>query len=97
MQTVKEDLTKEARLEARTTSSVKELIQQAADLEGRTVSDFVIEHAREAAVDVIERHSHIRLSARDSARFVELLLNPPAPHEKLKRAAHRHKALIKNK
>jgi len=97
MQTVKEDLAKEARLEARTTSRVKELIQHAADLEGRSVSDFVIEHAREAAEDVIEKHSHIRLSAKDSARFVEALVNPPAPRERLKRAARRHKELIKSK
>jgi uncharacterized protein (DUF1778 family) len=97
MQTVKEDVVKQARLEARTTSRVKELIRHAAELEGRSVADFVIEHAREAAEDVIEKHSHIKLSVGDSAAFIEALLNPPAPHERLKRAARRHKELIKSK
>jgi len=36
----------------------------------------------------------IILSAGDSARFAEALLDPPAPDEYLKRAAARHKKLV---
>ena len=89
--------TKRVRLEARITEPGKSLIREAAKLEGRSVSDFVVEHAQEAARDVIERHNHINLSARDSARFVEVLLNPPKPNKHLQRAASRHKKLIRNK
>ena len=91
------DSRKKERLEARTTSRIKRLIEQAAELEGRSVSDFMIEHAQDAAVDVIERHSYIKLSARNSARFVETLLNPPAPNKKLKRAARIYKDRIAGK
>jgi len=93
----KEDRAKKERLEARTTSHVKRMIEEAASLEGRTISDFVVEHAHEAALGVIERHNSISLSVSDSARFVEALLNPSAPNKKLKRAAARHKELITNK
>jgi uncharacterized protein (DUF1778 family) len=94
---LEEDVAKKERLEARTTLPVKKLIQQAAVLEGRSVSDFVVDHAQEAARGVLERHNNISLSVSDSVRFVEALMNPPAPNERLQRAAKRHKELIKNR
>lgn len=100
MQTVKpinEEQAKNERLAARTTSRVKKLIEEAASLEGRSISDFMVEHAQAAAVNIIERHNSIILSARDSALFVEILLNPPAPNDHLKRAAARHKKVIASK
>lgn len=94
---LEEDTAKKERLEARTTLQVKTLIQQAARLEGRSISDFVVDHAQEAALGVIERHKNISLSVSDSVRFVEALMNPPSPNERLQRAAERHKELIKNR
>lgn len=92
-----EEQTKKERLEARISPRAKKLIEEAAMLEGRTVSDFVVQHAQEAARSVIEKYNFIALSARDSKSFVEALLNPPAPNERLKRAAARHKKLISEK
>lgn len=89
-----DEKTKNERLAARTTPRIKKLIEEAASLEGRSVSDFMVEHAQAAAVDIIEKHNSIILSSRDSARFIETLLNPPAPNEHLKRAAVRHKKVI---
>jgi uncharacterized protein (DUF1778 family) len=97
IQDQEENLTKKERLEARTTARIKKMIEEAAQLEGRSVSDFVVQHTQEAARDVIEKHNVITLSARDSASFVEALLNPPAPNKRLKRAAARHKELITGK
>lgn len=82
--------TKKERLEARTTSRVKRLIQRAAELEGRTVTDFMQDSLKKAAENVIRKHEEetlIRLSKADSETFVRTLLNPPAPNKKLKRAA----------
>ena len=79
------------RLEARITPGQKRLLQRAADLEGRSLTDFVVSSAQAAAKNVIEEHQVLRLSARDSERFVNALLNPPKPNENLLRAARRYK------
>ena len=74
MQTAKfieDEQTKNERLAARTTPRIKKLIEEAASLEGRSVSDFMVEHAQAAAVDIIEKHNRIILSVRDSARWIE--------------------------
>ena len=85
---------KKERLEARTTSHDKWLIQRAAELEGRTVTDFMQSALKEAAEKVIRKHEEetvIRLSKADSETFVRTLLNPPGPNKRLKRAAHLYK------
>ncbi|OUL23536.1 DUF1778 domain-containing protein [Nostoc sp. 106C] len=84
---------KPERLEARLTSEQKELLQRAADLEGRTLTDFVVSHAQEAALRTIEEHTIIKLSREDSLAFINSLLNPPEiqPDEPLVRAIRRYK------
>jgi hypothetical protein len=37
------------------------------------------------------------LSTKDSARFVEVLLNPPKPNRHLQRAAVKHKELVRKR
>ena len=88
-----EERRKPERLEARLTREQKELLQQAADLEGRTLTDFVVSHAQEAAMRTIENYSTIKLSREDSLAFVNSLLNPPAlqPDEPLARAIRRYR------
>ena len=68
----------------------------AAELQGRSVSDFVVAAAQEVAHRTIEETSVIRLSIEDQQRFVDLLLNPPAPTPALQRAAQAHAALIQS-
>ena len=76
-----------ARLEARLPSSVYATITRAAELKGRTVTDFVVSAAHAAAQRAIEEEGIIRLSAEDQQRFAEALLNPLPPNEALRRAA----------
>ncbi len=71
------DHKKSARLEARTTPAISELVQRAAALTGSSLSEFVVNAARLAAEDAIRRHEVLELSARDQARLVDALLNPP--------------------
>ena len=78
------------RLEARISRHQKVLFQRAADLQGRTLTDFVVSSAHEAAVRTIEGMQIIRLSARDSRAFANALLNPRKPTERLRAAAHRY-------
>jgi uncharacterized protein (DUF1778 family) len=83
-----------ARLEARLPSEVYATLKRAAEIEGRTLSDFVVSAAREAASRTIEEAEVIRLSVQDQKLFVESILNPPAPNAALKRMAKRHRELL---
>lgn len=65
----------------------KSLLQHAAALSGRTLSEFVVTSAQDAARRVIAEHESIRLSREEQQTFVQALLQPPEPNERLKRAA----------
>ena len=81
------DTTRAARLEARVSAAQKSLLQQAAALSGRTLSEFVVTSAQNAARQVIAEHESIRLSREEHLAFVQALLQPPEPNARLKRAA----------
>lgn len=80
-----------ARLEARLPASVYALLKRAAELKGRSITDFVVSAAQDAALRVIEDDGIIRLSGEDQARFAQALLNPPEPNAALKRAVRQHR------
>jgi uncharacterized protein (DUF1778 family) len=83
-----------ARLEARISPEIKALLQKAADLEGRTLTDFVIASVQASAYRVIEQHQLLKLSIEDSEAFVEALLNPLKPNDAMKAAAQRYKQIM---
>jgi len=85
------------RLEARVAPDVLAAVKRAAEIQGRSVSDFVVTAAQEVARKTIEEAQIIRLSVADGKRLVESLLNPPKPSRGLKRAFAAHKRLIKTK
>ena len=87
-------MTKSARLEARITPDLQALLKRAAALEGRSVSDFVVTAAREAAEQRVEQAQVMRLSLEDQRAFVEAILDPPEPSASLRRAFRRRRALI---
>jgi len=70
--------------------NVRALIDQAAALEGRSTSDFVLTSAGEKARETIESHQRITLSQRDSMIFREAMLDPPAPSDELRAAIARY-------
>lgn len=88
------DTTRSSRFEARLSPDVLAVIKRAAELQGRSVSDFVVAAAQEIAQRTIEDISVIRLSLEDQRRFVDLLINPPEPSPALQRAAKAHAELI---
>jgi uncharacterized protein (DUF1778 family) len=79
--------TRAARLEARVSVAQKTLLQRAAALSGRTLSEFVVVSAQEAANKVLQEHSTIQLSRSEQLAFVTALLDPPKPSARLRRAA----------
>ena len=87
----KEKRLKGERLEARLTSEQKELLQRAAQLEGTTLTDFVVRSAQEQARRVIEEHTLIKLSLEDSQAFARALLNPSKPNARMMAVAIEYK------
>ncbi len=74
---------REDRLEIRTTRAQKALLRRAAAIEGRTLTDFVVASAQEAARRTIAEQALIELSERDQKAFARALLDPPAPAKTL--------------
>jgi uncharacterized protein (DUF1778 family) len=79
------------RLEARVTREQKELFEEAAALEGTSLTDFVVRSTQRAAEEVIREHSTMVLSTPESRSFVDALLQPPAPNRALRAAAEHYK------
>lgn len=92
--TMTQDTARSARLEARIAPEALAIVRRAAELEGRSLSDFVVAAAQEVAQRTIEQNNVIRLSVEDQQRFVDMLLNPPEPAAALKRAKAAHDELI---
>lgn len=83
-----------ARLEARLSPDIHALLKRAAELQGRTLTDFVVSAAHEAAQRAIADAELVRLSVTDQARFAEALLSPPPPNPALQRAFIRRSQLL---
>jgi uncharacterized protein (DUF1778 family) len=79
------------RLEARVTTEQKALIEHAAALQGRTVTDFVLTSVQEAARRAIEDHQRQDLSVRDRRAFVDALLNPRPVNDRLRDTVRRYR------
>ena len=83
------------RIEARIAPDMLATVRRAAEMQGRSVSDFVVTAAEQAARKTIEDLSLVRLSAEDQLRFVEALLDDDAqPAPAMERAAERHRRLL---
>ena len=83
-----------ARLEARISVELHASLKRAAEIEGRTMTDFVISAVQEAAQRAIEQSSVIRLSLVDQECFAAALLSPAKPTAALKRSFARRTKLL---
>jgi uncharacterized protein (DUF1778 family) len=86
--------TRSARLEARITPDALAIVKRAAELQGRSISDFVVAAAQEVAQRTIGDAQLIRLSVEDQRTFAEALANPPPMNAAMKRAQQAHARLI---
>jgi uncharacterized protein (DUF1778 family) len=84
-----------ARLEARISTDLHSMIKRAAELQGRTMTDFVVSAVQEAAQRAIEQAEIIRLSLADQECFAQALLSPPKQTPALKRAFTRRGKLLR--
>ena len=85
---------REERLGFRVDKPTKALIERAAQLERRKLTDFCMAALTEAARRTIAEHETLLLSERDREVFFDTLVNPPAPNERLQRAFAEHKSRV---
>ena len=72
-------------LNLRIKSDDRGLIDRAAELTGKTRTDFVLEAARRAAIDALSDRSLFSVDAKTYAKFVAALDALPRPNDKLRR------------
>ena len=82
------------RFEARISPEALAIVRRAAEIQGRSISDFVATVAQEAARKTVEEVEVIRLSREAQEQFANLLLHPPKLAPALIRAFARRRKLI---
>ena len=72
------------------------MLKRAAEMQGRTMTDFVVAAVQDAAQRAIEQAEVMRLSLADQACFAQALLSPPQPSPALQRAFARRSQLLRS-
>jgi uncharacterized protein (DUF1778 family) len=83
---MKSSATDRARVSTRLPAHTQLTLQQAADLTGATLNQFMLQAAMEKAARVIERESVLTLSAADSTALLNALEHPAKPNRALQQA-----------
>lgn len=73
------------RIDIRATPSAKRLLQHAAAVRAKTVSEFLLDCGLAAAAEALADRAHFLLDENAFQRFVERLDAPPAPSAALRR------------
>lgn len=84
-----------ARLEARISTDLHAMLKRASELQGRTMTDFVVAAVQDAAQNAITQAEVMRLSLADQECFAQALLSPPKAAPGLKRAFARRRKLLR--
>jgi len=85
---------KSARVGLRVPPALKRAWDEAAALEGRSLSDIIIAATTEAITDIIDRHRIIRITQADMEQITQDLQNPPEPNEALISAVQSYKKSV---
>jgi uncharacterized protein (DUF1778 family) len=85
---------KSTRLEARLSPYALKVIRRAAEIEGRSMSDFVVAAAEKAASRTIERSELIAIAINHQQAFFKAMLAPPKPGAAWARARAAHERLV---
>ena len=75
---------RDAVINVRLTTKLRDLIDRAADVVGKTRSDFILESARKHAVDVLLDQRLFSLDSKQYDEFLRILDEPPEPNARLK-------------
>ena len=94
MKNTKRTISPTARLEARLPVAAYAMLKRAAEIQGRTITDFVVTASCDAAKETIETTEIIRLPVEDQRLFAESIINPPEPNHALIQAAVKYHELL---
>jgi len=83
-----------SRIEARIAPEALAIVRRAAEIQGRSISDFIVAAAQDAAQKTVAEVEVIRLSREAQEQVAALLLDPPPMADALLRAIERHRTLI---
>ena len=89
--------TRSERINLRLSEVAKRRIEQAASVEGKAVSAFIVSSALENAERTVRRQETMALDREDAIRFFDALANPPALNDKLRAALKEHKRRVESR
>ena len=84
------DTARSERINLRLSKTAKQRIEQAAQIEGKTVNAFILSSALENAEKAVRRHETVALAREDATRFFEALSDPSPPNDRLRVALTEH-------
>ena len=96
LQHPQQSVSRTSRIEARLTPDALKIVKRAAELQGRSLSDFVVAAAQAAAYRAIDETQIIHLSVADQNTFAEAIINPPEPTLALIRAFKHHSESVES-
>jgi uncharacterized protein (DUF1778 family) len=83
------------RITARVPSQIRDILEEAAQLQGATLNQFVVHSAYQEAQRILERESVIRLSQQNAQKVFSLLDHPPKANKRLKEAVKLYRKLLR--
>ena len=86
MRTEHVDTNKSDRISIRLEPDIKQRIEEAAAIDHRSITSFIIASAVASAEEVLKRGDQMVLSDRDWATFFKALTSPPKPNKALRKA-----------
>lgn len=87
---------RQERINLRVSAQSKNKLERAAAYADKTLTDFVIDVALQEANAVVREHEVIALTAAEWQRFQRLLLRPPEPNQRLKKAFAEHGRTVRS-
>jgi uncharacterized protein (DUF1778 family) len=84
-----------SRVTARVPAEMRQALEEAAQLQGSTLNQFIVQSAFQEAQRVLERETVIRLSRRDAQKVFSLLERPPKANKQLKEALKAYRELVR--
>lgn len=84
---------KKQRIDLRLNEDDKHMIEEAAAMTNQSISQFMVSTASARAAEVIDQHRRLLLNEESWNLVMDAITNPPAPNDRLKRAANRLREL----
>ena len=85
------------RIDVRITKEQKEFFKYASELRGyKSLSEFIIHCVFEESNKIVKDNNLIVKTLEDKEKFVEALINPPAPNARLQKAQMKYNKFVES-